>query len=533
MADNGAIEQLTVRTLSHVLGHDDSGRVGREPVTDFVKATRQVVTDTTLTGGGALSSDLTLGLSSASVASLALANSSLQPSDVGSAAYEPISAFASAAQGATADTALQPTGATNQLPRSLGGSAYSWVSVLFKEQQGGQLDLGTTYSIMGHTGPNNMLDPSNPSLWANRNTSPPTAGVNGFTDSGIATYQGVGSVSLYVDIAGPPPVTTGTGTCTATTFIPDVSFTSDMLDQMYAGQYIFLSTGSYWGKISAFSSSLVTVTGWFQNGNTSSGQVPAGTQTAIVGIVTKVWAMNANALLGPNSYTNIAIGFELGAGNYKSSFDLSTSTGAQANGLNIASIGPYNNHWALLITRQTGDGTFARGVYVAGTTYAAYTSGSWSGDTQAPQYGFLYNWTTGMALAVNGSSPGASGSERMYIDGAGNYFSTVNMGLGFAPTANNRFIAQGYGTAGATNSIVGKNSSGASTFVVRDNGLVIPGAYTVAQLQALSGVSAGSGAYATNGRRGGQGAGAGTGVNCFYDGTGNWIACDTGQALAA
>ena len=100
MADNGAIEQLTPRALTYVVGHDGSGRVGREPVTDFVKATRQVVTDTTLTGGGALSSDLTLGLSVASVASLALANSSLQPGDIGTT-------VATEAQGAKADTALQ------------------------------------------------------------------------------------------------------------------------------------------------------------------------------------------------------------------------------------------------------------------------------------------------------------------------------------------------------------------------------------------------------------------------------------------
>lgn len=33
----GAIEQLPIRTLSHVVGHDGSGRVGREPVTDFLK----------------------------------------------------------------------------------------------------------------------------------------------------------------------------------------------------------------------------------------------------------------------------------------------------------------------------------------------------------------------------------------------------------------------------------------------------------------------------------------------------------------
>ncbi|GAC1042243.1 beta strand repeat-containing protein [Rhizobium sp. No.120] len=33
----GAIEQLPIRTLSHVIGHDGGGHVGREPVTDFLK----------------------------------------------------------------------------------------------------------------------------------------------------------------------------------------------------------------------------------------------------------------------------------------------------------------------------------------------------------------------------------------------------------------------------------------------------------------------------------------------------------------
>ncbi|OCJ12457.1 hypothetical protein A6U86_05385 [Rhizobium sp. AC27/96] len=34
---SGAIEQLPIRTLTHVLGHDGGGLVGREPVTDFLK----------------------------------------------------------------------------------------------------------------------------------------------------------------------------------------------------------------------------------------------------------------------------------------------------------------------------------------------------------------------------------------------------------------------------------------------------------------------------------------------------------------
>lgn len=53
--------------------------------------------------------------------------------------------------------------------------------------------------------------------------------------------------------------------------------------------------------------------------------------------------------------------------------------------------------------------------------------------------------------------------------------------------------------------------------------------YTVAGLPAGT---AGNLAYASNGRKAGEGAGVGTGVLVFKDGTA-WIACDTGSAVAA
>ena len=43
-------------------------------------------------------------------------------------------------------------------------------------------------------------------------------------------------------------------------------------------------------------------------------------------------------------------------------------------------------------------------------------------------------------------------------------------------------------------------------------------------------VQAGSQAYATDGRKNGEGAGAGTGVLVFYDGS-NWMAVDSGQVV--
>ena len=43
---------------------------------------------------------------------------------------------------------------------------------------------------------------------------------------------------------------------------------------------------------------------------------------------------------------------------------------------------------------------------------------------------------------------------------------------------------------------------------------------------------AGNVAYASNGRKNGEGAGAGTGVLVFHDGT-NWKACDSGATVSA
>jgi hypothetical protein len=53
--------------------------------------------------------------------------------------------------------------------------------------------------------------------------------------------------------------------------------------------------------------------------------------------------------------------------------------------------------------------------------------------------------------------------------------------------------------------------------------------YTVATLPA---VGAGQVAYASNGRKNGEGGGAGTGVMVFSDATA-WRACDTGATVAA
>ena len=66
-------------------------------------------------------------------------------------------------------------------------------------------------------------------------------------------------------------------------------------------------------------------------------------------------------------------------------------------------------------------------------------------------------------------------------------------------------------------------------FYVNVNGPALP-SYTVSNLPSAS-LLDGAMAYATNGRKAGEGAGSGTGVMVFYDGS-NWIAVDTGATVA-
>ena len=58
------------------------------------------------------------------------------------------------------------------------------------------------------------------------------------------------------------------------------------------------------------------------------------------------------------------------------------------------------------------------------------------------------------------------------------------------------------------------------------------GNFAVASLPSAAGSGAGTVAYATDGRKAGEGAGVGTGVLVFSDGS-DWIAVDTGAAVAA
>ena len=101
-------------------------------------------------------------------------------------------------------------------------------------------------------------------------------------------------------------------------------------------------------------------------------------------------------------------------------------------------------------------------------------------------------------------------------------------------SASNQFYGLNYSNSAPSPTIeTGDGGSDDATAIVfSSSGLdIVPARnYTVAALPTKH--SAGQILFASNGRKAGEGAGVGTGVMVFSDGT-NWIACDTGATVAA
>jgi hypothetical protein len=191
-------------------------------------------------------------------------------------------------------------------------------------------------------------------------------------------------------------------------------------------------------------------------------------------------------------------------------------------------------------------------------------------------------WNTGgtisaiQALGPDGAVTGNS-INRVAAAGSGNQTSQINVGGSGVIVEGNRLAGNGRVdnailiNAGAANVLIAPNlSTGASAYVFSNSSeptVIVQGgaasagvalneanravdvvnlsnsnvvtqqtataisSYTVANLP-TAGIGAGQLAYASNGRKNGEGAGAGTGVMVFRDGTA-WRACDTGATVAA
>lgn len=166
-------------------------------------------------------------------------------------------------------------------------------------------------------------------------------------------------------------------------------------------------------------------------------------------------------------------------------------------------------------------------------------------ETGTADNNLLHGLANGATLVGPSTKMGSSlGSIAFEYRNAGDVVGALVAGaansayLGLGTTANRLLHCIGRNTTGGievyTNSdrrLKVGNGVGASEFLVSTDTPFQPYVGTVAQVAALT-PPAGSLAYATNGRKNGEGAGLGTGVLAFRDGT-QWRACDTGATLAA
>jgi hypothetical protein len=142
------------------------------------------------------------------------------------------------------------------------------------------------------------------------------AQVSGYaTDAGVATYTNRDHVGQYIGMYGPKNqlLTTAASTTYTTTSVsaPEITTGANIKIGM------FIDTGhspKYSGKITSisFAANTLTVSGWFQVGNTSAGQLPANGFSARINPASKIWGQNTNVFIDNNSTVKTATGYELG-----------------------------------------------------------------------------------------------------------------------------------------------------------------------------------------------------------------------------
>lgn len=149
--------------------------------------------------------------------------------------------------------------------------------------------------------------------------------INGFANPfQLADVLDRDSCTLVVSNRNPAPYATiTTANYTSTTIVPAVALTSDEVKLLKVGMTIdTLHATKYSGFVTSWANngSSITVSGWFQQGNQSAGQVPPNGFGALVQNFTKVFSQNNLVWLdrGVNKATRCA-GFELDLHNNRSS----------------------------------------------------------------------------------------------------------------------------------------------------------------------------------------------------------------------
>lgn len=140
--------------------------------------------------------------------------------------------------------------------------------------------------------------------------------VSGYNDdSRQSSYVNHDAVGMYIGASGPTNQNTVTNcTFTATTCY-SADFTEEMNNSIEPGMFCITSGGTRYGaRILSYDSTnkLLTVSGWYASGDSSSGQIPTAGLSVITNDVSKIWGQNTVVYIRSQSNTSTATGYELG-----------------------------------------------------------------------------------------------------------------------------------------------------------------------------------------------------------------------------
>jgi hypothetical protein len=227
------------------------------------------------------------------------------------------------------------------------------------------------------------------------------------TPAGLSTTPARDQAGLFV--SNPltyPTASIATATYTATTIVPGTALTTSQVAAINtaiakcAADYVVTPISSvcmiidtlhatkYSGSITAVASdgSSITVSGWYQQGNSSSGQVPPGGTGAIVNANTHSYSMNIEASLLPGMSATTLTGLEIGVANNVSD-NGGFGVGPTTYGLIVYTTG-FRNYLGVGVVGNTWTGFLSN---------SAYNDGFEVGST--PRVGFFSNQTTGSPFA--------------------------------------------------------------------------------------------------------------------------------------
>jgi len=316
--------------------------------------------------------------------------------------------------------------------------------------------------------------------------SPPA--VMGFlTASAVSAYSTCDSVACYADNTGVSPlaIIAGAGTTyTTTTITFTAALSAAILGQLRQGMIIQTTNDPvsfYSGFITAWAANglSITVSAWYQQGNSAAGQTPPNASGAWVSPVTKLFAYNGNVTVRSNLVGSAqqATGFEIGVLNNGAAPSGFIGTLPLVWGYDCVNLGTFACDTAFN-ARHNGVGFFTgfqvSGVNNAGTTVYSYFDQTVYGNAvTATGVGFISAPATASGTTIVGVRHFQA--SNVSIGGGG---STVNTQSGFQCEA----------LSGATNNygFLSKVASGANNIAFYAQGTAVSIFGGVVNLQGIA-----------------------------------------------